>query len=325
MISATTPNKNIAMELEGTKNNKWLMTVVWTMVSVYAVGTIANALFSLNLQGSLLVLIALAFGLVHGAIRYRWTGIVTFIVIALVVSNIMENTSILTGFPFGHYHYTDDLGPKLFLVPLVIGVAYFSTGYLAWTLATVLVGGLRRGSSALTTFAVPFIATFLMVFWDLCLDPTASTVHHTWIWEQGGGYFGVPLTNYLGWFLTVYVFFQLFALFLRYRNAGPEETPPLSRSYFAQAVLMYGVIGLSFVLTYLVGHDRGQVTDAIGMVWQTGSIAEARATVSIFTMIFAAALSAMKLLQTSRGGERNRQRAVGVEVFREGPQPNPTR
>jgi putative membrane protein len=247
----------------------------------------------------LLIVIALAFGLVHGAMRYRWSGIVTFIVIALVVSNIMENTSILTGFPFGHYHYTDTLGPKLFLVPLVIGVAYFSTGYLAWTLATVVVGPLRRGSGALTTLAVPFVASFLMVFWDVCLDPTASTVNHVWIWEHGGGYFGVPLTNYLGWFLTVYVFFQLFALFLRFRNSGPEETQPLSRSFFAQAVVMYGVIGLSFVVTYLVGHDSGQVTDAAGVVWQTASIAEARATVTIFTMIFAAVLSGVKLLQAS--------------------------
>jgi putative membrane protein len=298
MVSAATTEERMVMGLEGGKN-KGVMTVLWTMVSVYAVGTIANALFSLDLQGSLLIVIALAFGLVHGAMRYRWSGIVTFIVIALVVSNIMENTSILTGFPFGHYHYTDTLGPKLFLVPLIIGVAYFSTGYLAWTLATVLVGVLSRGSSALTTFVVPFIAAFLMVFWDVCLDPTASTVNHVWIWEQGGGYFGVPLTNYLGWFLTVYVFFQLFALFLRFRNSGPEETQPLSRSFFAQAVVMYGVIGLSFVVTYLVGHDSGQVTDAAGVVWQTASIAEARATVTIFTMIFAAVLSGVKLLQAS--------------------------
>ena len=291
---------------------KGVTPLLWTLVLLNVVLTLVNAVFPnhipVPLLIPLLIVIPLAFALLHGAQRYQWSGIITFLVVCLVVSNLLENTSILTGFPFGHYYYSSGLGPKLFLVPLVIGVAYFSTGYLAWTLATILVGGLRRGSSALTTFAVPFIAAFLMVFWDLCLDPTASTVHHTWIWEQGGGYFGVPLTNYLGWFLTVYVFFQLFALFLRYRNAGPEETQPLS--YFAQAVLMYGVIGLSFVLTYLVGHDSGQVTDAAGVVWQIGSIAEARATVSIFTMIFAAVLSAMKLLQTSRSGERNRQRAA---------------
>jgi len=54
-----------------------------------------------------------------------------------------------------------------------------------------------------------------MVAWDLGMDPTSSTIRHLWIWEQGGGYFGVPLTNYLGWFFTVYVFFQVHRL-LRY-------------------------------------------------------------------------------------------------------------
>src|SRR3979490_112184 len=63
--------------------------------------------------------------------------------------NVMENIGVLTGFPFGHYHYTDVLGPKLFLVPLLIGPAYFATGYLAWVLSTILVGDVRRESSAL--------------------------------------------------------------------------------------------------------------------------------------------------------------------------------
>ena len=281
------------------RNKKLVMNILWTLAAIYALGTLAISLFSLSIPRPLLVLVAVAFGLIHGAARYRWRGILTFIVISLVVSNILENTSILTGFPFGHYHYTDALGPKLFLVPLVIGAAYFSTGYLAWVLSTVLVGDVRRDSSASTTFAVPFIASFLMVMWDLCLDPTASTIHHVWIWEQGGGYFGVPLTNYLGWFFTVYVFFQMFALFLRFRKAGPGETQPLPRSYLAQAVVMYAVIGLSFVLSYLGDPSSTLVTDAAGVVWHTRSIAEASATVSIYTMLFMAALSAVKLLQGS--------------------------
>src|SRR5438876_9491257 len=133
------------------RNTKLWMNILWVLVAVYAVAEFANTVFSLSIPLALLLLVLVAFSLVHGAIRYRWSGIATFIVICLVVSNILENTSILTGFPFGHYHYT--------------------------------------GGSALTTFAVPFIAAFFMVVWDLCLDPGASTVRHTWIWEQGGGYF----------------------------------------------------------------------------------------------------------------------------------------
>src|ERR1700732_5270330 len=125
-----------------------------------------------------------------------------FLALCLGISNVMENIGVLTGFPFGHYHYTDVLGPKLFLVPLLIGPAYFGTGYLSWVLASVLLCTDQR-RDRLPTFVVPVIAAFIMVGWDLCFDPAASTIAHMWIWENGGGYFGVPLTNFLGWYLTV--------------------------------------------------------------------------------------------------------------------------
>src|SRR6266496_6272347 len=228
--------------------------VLWILVVVYAVVKLVNPVLPLHIPTPLVILIPIVFGLLHGALRYKWSGILTFLVICLVVSNLLENTSILTGFPFGHYYYTSGLGPKLFLVPLVIGPAYFGTGYLAWVLSTVLIGDVRPKASAFMTFAVPFMASFMMVAWDLGMDPTSSTIRHLWIWEQGGGYFGVPLTNYLGWFFTVYVFFQFFALYLRLRKASRDgEEPTLPRSYYAQAIVMYAVIGLVIVVNYLVG------------------------------------------------------------------------
>src|SRR5579864_3013226 len=283
---------------------KGVTPLLWTLVVLNVVLTLVNAVFPNHIPVPILipslVVLPFAFALLHGAVRYKWGSIITFLVICLVVSNLLENTSILTGFPFGHYYYTSGLGPKLFLVPLLIGPAYFGTGYLAWVLATVLVGEVRPKGSWFTTFAVPFIASFMMVAWDLGMDPTSSTIRHSWIWEQGGGYFGVPFTNYVGWFFTVYVFLQVFALYLRFRKASREgEEPTLPRSYYAQPIVMYAMIGLVIVVNYLVGGPNTAVTDAVGIVWQTRSIAEAEATVTIFTMLFAAALAAVKVLQRS--------------------------
>src|SRR5437773_6719538 len=279
---------------------KGVTPLLWTLVVLNVVLTLVNAVFPnhipVPLLIPLLIVVPLAFALLHGAVRYKWSGIITFLVMCLVVSNLLENTSILIGFPFGHYYYTSGLGPKLFLVPLLIGPAYFGTGYLAWVLSTVLIGDVRPKASAFTAFAVPFMASFMMVAWDLGMDPTSSTIRHLWIWEQGGGYFGVPLTNYLGWFFTVYLFLQLFALFVRFRP-GSETVTKFPRSHFAQALLMYAVMGLTPVLTFVVGGSNTPATDAGGVVWQARSIAESMATVSIFTMIFAVAMSAVKLLQ----------------------------
>jgi uncharacterized membrane protein len=113
--------------------------VLWILGVVYAVVKLVNPVLPLPIPIPLVVLIPIVFGLIHGALRYKWSGILTFLVICLAVSNLLENTSILTGFPFGHYSYTDMLGPKFFLVPLLIGPAYFATAYLAWVLGTVLI------------------------------------------------------------------------------------------------------------------------------------------------------------------------------------------
>jgi len=279
------------------RNTKRWINILWMLVVLLTVARLATTAFSPSLTIPVVMATAV-FAFIHGAVRYRRRGVLAFLVICLVVSNILENTSILTGFPFGHYHYTS--GPKLFLVPLFIGPSYFATAYLAWVVATVLIGDVRRESSWFTTIAVPVIASAAMVMWDLTFDPTASTIKQFWIWEQGGGYFGVPLTNYVGWFFTVYVFLQLFALFLRFLGAADPEARPLPAPYYAQAVISYAVVGLTAVLSYLVFTGNTVVTDAAGVVWQTRSITEAEATVSIFTMIFVSVLSGVKMLQASR-------------------------
>src|SRR2546428_10924338 len=279
-----------------TERNKLTTTILWVLAASYAITLVANISFGLGIPIAVVLLISVAFALIHGAVRYGWSGIAELVVICLLVSNFLENTSILTGFPFVHYHYTDALGPKLFLVPLLIGPAYFANGYFAWVIGNVLIGEVRRRSSVFMTFAVPFIAAFVMVMWDLTFDPRASTIEHQWIWEHGGGYFGVPLTNYLGWFFTVDLFLQLFALFVRFRP-GNETAETFPRSHYAQALLTYAVMGLTPVLTFVIGGSNAQATDAAGVVWQTRSIAESVATVSIYTMLFAVALSAVKLIQ----------------------------
>src|SRR6266550_3369287 len=206
------------------RNTKSWINFLWALVVLLAVIRLATTAFSPSLTIPV-VMAAAVFALIHGALRYRWSGIVAFLVVCLVVSNILENTSVLTGFPFGHYHYTS--GPMLFLVPWFIGPSYFATAYLAWMVGVVLIGDVRREVSWFTTVAVPVIGSAVMV-----------------MWEQGGGYFGVPLTNYVGWFFTVYVFLQLFALFLRFRRVGADSLP-LPASYYAQAVASYAVIGVA--------------------------------------------------------------------------------
>src|SRR4030088_3230548 len=131
-------------------STKLWINILWVLVVLLTVARLATTAFS-PLLTIPVVMATAVFALFHGALRYRWSGVLAFLIICLVVSNVLENTSILTGFPFGHYHYTSS--PRLFLVPLFIGPSYFATAYLAWMVAIVLSGDVRRGGSWFATGA----------------------------------------------------------------------------------------------------------------------------------------------------------------------------
>ena len=220
------------------------------------------------------VICPLVFAVVHGAKAYGWRGILVFIAICFFIGNAFENLSLLTGFPFGHYYFTNVMGPKLFHVPVLLGLAYIGMGYLSWTLSSVLADGLPK-----RIFLVPVIAAFVMVAWDLSQEPVWATIVRAWIWRDGGPYFGVPLSNFAGWFLTVYIIYQLFALYLR---RGSDFCVALRPTISRLPIVFYAVSSLGNVLL-LLGQQR-TVMDATGTVWRVRDITATCALVSIFTM-----------------------------------------
>jgi putative membrane protein len=269
---------------------------LWAITAVLSIGLIVTG-FVPGVRMPLIVL-QVVFALVHGAQRYGWRAIGVFIVGGLVISNILENLSIATGFPFGDYHYTGS--GKIFEVPWYIGPAYLATGYLAWVVATVLLGDVRRNSPWVTTIGTPVIGAFAMTLWDLSLDPTASTIHQNWIWEDGGGFFGVPLGNFLGWTFTVYLFMQTFALYVRSRGplptAAPDKAVGTSLASDLQGVLLYGFTTVSFFADYFTA-DHKTVTDAIGNSWQTADIYETSTLVTVYGMCFIALIAILRIAQ----------------------------
>ena len=95
-------------------------TVIWLLVAGYFLWVLADSFFhpaSTGVSATVNVFFVIAIATLHGLQRYSSKEFLIFFVIAFIVSNLYENLSILTGFPFGHYHYTEALGPKLFLVP----------------------------------------------------------------------------------------------------------------------------------------------------------------------------------------------------------------
>ncbi|MFD1538854.1 carotenoid biosynthesis protein [Nonomuraea guangzhouensis] len=282
--------------LDGWRVITWVMTA-----AALAVALIAPLSGSAPYMFVLLLSIPLAF--ICGVRRYGAKALLLFFAVTFVVSNFFENLSISTGFPFGHYHYTGS--PKLIDVPIFIGPIYFGLGYLCWQVANVLLDeadtrlSWRAGTGhRVNVVALPMTAAAIMTMFDLGSDSIASTVNHLWIWERGGGVFGVPYTNYLGWWLVTYLFFQIFALYLARRQA-PVRSTGLEPSL--QSVLVYAGLGLS-TIPYFAAASGEDITDATGTVWNAHALNETMMTINLFTVVFVAFLALVKLARHDTTG-----------------------
>ena len=90
-----------------------------------------------------------------------------------------------TGFPFGRYSY-DPPGPTLLGVPLLVPLGWW------WITAAAVA---LTGGRALLVGA-------MMVALDFGMEPL-MTARGFWSWgAQGGAYYGVPLSNFVGWFVV---------------------------------------------------------------------------------------------------------------------------
>src|SRR5580700_133436 len=155
----------------------WIGLLLGLPVALYAAARLAQAFPDKVPMAAIVglhVLLPLFFALIHGALVYRFRGILTFTLLCLAVGNLLENLSVLTGFPFGRYRFTDVMGPKLLHVPILLGLAYVGMGYLSWTVGRLILGDLQEPLSGSRVWTRPLVAAFVMVAWDLSMDPIWS-------------------------------------------------------------------------------------------------------------------------------------------------------
>jgi putative membrane protein len=160
-----------------------------------------------NTGGTAMFFGALAM-LAFGFARLGARRTLLFFIIATVISAGAELTGTKTGWPFGGYEYTDFLGPKLLgRVPVAIPLSWFYMGFASLLLADAIVAA---RATANRTLAAIVLGTWLLVAWDLVLDPSMAAPKlqyiHFWIWHEHGAYFGMPLRNLAGWFGTGLLF-----------------------------------------------------------------------------------------------------------------------
>lgn len=259
---------------------RWSLIVIFFIVNILLIFTYKNPNL-IAIDSFLVTALLFIIAVFHGTERYGKKNMTIFFLITLAVSFFFENLSIRTGFPFGFYHYSPTLG--FLTVPLIIIFAYFSIGYLSWMLSHVLTCQYAKKLDGKQIFIVPFIAAFIMVMWDLSVDPISSTLQGLWVWTNPGAYFGVPISNFFGWFLVVYIFFQIFALYLSRRDSikGEKAFKLFNKPYWGESAVVYGITGLGTILS---------------IFYQYNDITLDMALITVFTMVFVAILALINIL-----------------------------
>jgi putative membrane protein len=124
----------------------------------------------------------------------RWLGAFAALYLLSLASELAGTT---VGLPFGPYRYGDGLGPKLLgHVPALIPASWFYMAVPSYALA------LRRHAAPDGASRRILLGSLVLVSWDLALDPAMSLVTRYWVWETAGAYYGMPLLNLFGWYVT---------------------------------------------------------------------------------------------------------------------------
>jgi len=268
-----------------------LLAVGWVLLFLYACWSFGGqqqfsgllSPFSRNLvEQSLLT----AFFLVSAIGYFKKNELLAFAVICFIISNLFENTSVLYGFPFGKFHHSEVTGPRLFNIPWLATPTYMAMGYVSWMVTQVILGRQKRSSWSRDIFSTPLVAAFVFSSWDFCNDAVFHTVNKAFFYHHPGPWFGVPVSNFLGWLFTTFIFYSLFSLYLSRQKVNDEpEYRGIIKPYWLQIILLYALNAYASIYRNVNGKSFEIKLDN-GDVWQSQIIYANMTLTTLFTMIF---------------------------------------
>jgi len=172
----------------------------------------------------------------------------TFILLILgfVIAYLSEWSSIHWGFPYGDYLYIySAMSGELVLggVPLWDSISYVFLAYASYETVSYLGWKPKILLSAL-----------LMMLADVVIDPIAVRgdqwfLGKVFFYPEGGIYFGVPISNFAGWFVVGFAILQSYESITQklLLKAPPLRAPHLGPYFY------YGIMAFMAVVAIFIG------------------------------------------------------------------------
>lgn len=179
----------------------WQDRVFWLFLIWYSIGIVLLTFdllpWWLEWANAFFLILAGTLGFLY---FYKQFGKTTGILLSLFIflfTFIIEGAGAGTDFLFGSYDYTASFAPNLFGVPIAIGFAWLMVMATTHVLARWIIpsGGIL--------YAIVGASGAVII--DLIIDPVAFLLKEYWIWQDTGLYYGIPWTNFTGWFIVAFI------------------------------------------------------------------------------------------------------------------------
>lgn len=119
------------------------------------------------------------------------TPLILLLLVSFLLGFFAEMLGVQTGYLFGNYSYGSAMGPKLWGVPLTIGLNWMILTYCS----AEIVQKFMKPS-----IVRPIVGASLLLLFDYMLEPAAIKLGY-WSWEGGT----IPFFNYATWFAIGFI------------------------------------------------------------------------------------------------------------------------
>jgi len=218
------------------------------------------------------------FLLIYGigcTVHFGFKRTLLFGTLGYLIAWLSELSSIHNGFPYGFYHYLQNTkGREIWVlgVPLMDSISYVFLSYASYSLSLLIISPVRRTKWIICVLETRMIrnslyaailGAVLFVYLDLIIDPVALQggrwfLGQIYEYPGNGVYFGVPLSNYLGWFVTgfcmIYAFQKVDQAFYR-KGVSDFYGYRYPWRCLVGPVLYLAVIVFNIFVTFLIGEQ----------------------------------------------------------------------
>lgn len=173
--------------------------------------------------------------------------------LSVIVGFIAEVVSVKYGTVFGSPYRYRAFSWMFFGVPALVPIYWAVFIYTGYTLVSSFLFWIgsdkpnrKQGNAVLLPILI-FLDGLVVTAIDVFMDPLQVKAGN-WVWLEEGPFFGVPIGNFVGWFLVTVFSTGIFRIFEYF---SPKPIPASGRSIFLIPVIGYGVLCLCFLLTAL--------------------------------------------------------------------------